>query len=106
MKTIIILILFSHLSLSFENQIVKIYKNKLDISVGITNKIIIKLEENTTLANYEKDFNLTKIKKLSNNLFLVKVSDTNQTLDTANKLNNSEGIEYAHPDFIKKRVNR
>jgi len=84
---------------------VLIYKIN-NITVGITNNIIIKLDNNQTLNKYLNDFNLTKIKKLGKNLFLVKVSDSNQTLKISNQLTKTEGIKYAHPDFIKKRVKR
>ena len=77
-----------------------------NITVGITNKIIIKLDNNQTLHKYLDDFNLTKIKKIGKNIFLVKVSDNNQTLEVSNQLTKMEGIKYAHPDFIKKRIRR
>ena len=77
-----------------------------NITVGITNNIIIKLDNNQTLHKYLDDFNLTKIKKIGKNIFLVKVSDNNQTLEVSNQLTKMEGIKYAHPDFIKKRIRR
>lgn len=92
---------------SFENSSIKIisYK-KNNITVGIINRIIIKLDNNQTLNKYLSDFNLTKIKKLGKNLFLVEVKDNTLTIDTANQLTQMKGIKYAHPDFIKKRIKR
>jgi len=77
-----------------------------NITVGITNKIIIKLDNNQTINKYLNDFNLTKIKQIGKNLFLVKVSDNNQTLKVSNQLTQMEGVKYAHPDFIKKIIKR
>ena len=82
------------------------YKNEKGILLGVTDKIIIKVADENYLREYTQEFNLTIEKKLSTNLYLVKVSEKNKTLDIANSLNQKEGITYAHPDFIKKRILR
>ena len=82
------------------------YKNEKGILLGITDKIIIKVTDESYLRQYTQEFNLTIEKKLSTNLYLVKVSEKNKTLNIANSLNQKEGITYAHPDFIKKRILR
>ncbi len=87
------------------NQI-KYFKTENNVLLGITNKIILKLENDIVLDNYLKDFNLTKIKKLSKNIFLVEVKNNELTLEIANQLSQCKGIKYAHPDFIKKRILR
>lgn len=84
---------------------VNYYKNEKGILLGITDKIIIKVDE-SNLEQYMQEFNLTIEKKLSTNLYLLKVSDRNKTLDIANSLNQNEDVKYAHPDFIKKRILR
>ncbi len=72
----------------------------------MTNKIILRLDNHSSLDKYLKDFNLTKIKKLGKNLFLVEVENNESTLEIANQLSQCKGIQYAHPDFIKKKVLR
>ncbi len=84
---------------------VNYYKNEKGILLGITDKIIIKVDE-VNLKQYTQEFNLTIEKKLSANLYLLKVSDRNTTLNIANSLSQKEGVKYAHPDFIKKRILR
>lgn len=75
------------------------------IVVGVTDKIIVKLEQDN-IEKYILDFNLTKVKKLGKNLYLVKVKNSVKTIDIANKLTKTKGIKYVHPDFIKKMRKR
>ncbi len=75
------------------------------IVVGVTDKIIVKLKQDN-IEKYILDFNLTKVKKLGKNLYLVKVKNSVKTIDIANKLTKTKGIKYAHPDFIKKMRKR
>ncbi len=90
------------------NEVAKVYyyKNEKGILLGVTNKIIVKVTDERYLNQYIQEFNLSIEKKLSKNLYLLKVLEKNKTLDIANSLNQKEGITYAHPDFIKKRILR
>ena len=54
--------------------------------VGITNRLIVKIK--------------------NENLYLLQTKNKYLTLITSNKLTQKEDIEYAHPDFIKKKVLR
>ncbi len=82
------------------------YKNEKGILLGVTDKIIVKVMDESYLIQGIQEFNLTIEKRLSANLYLLKVLEQNKTLDIANSLNQKEGILYAHPDFIKKRIKR
>lgn len=83
---------------------INFYKSN-KIVVGVTDKIIVKLKQDN-IEKYLLDFNLTKVKKLGKNLYLLKVSDSDKTVDIANKLTKAKGVIYAHPDFIKKMRKR
>ncbi len=82
------------------------YKTQKGILLGVTDKIICKVIDETYLRTYMQEFNLSIEKNLSKNLYLLKVSDKNKTLNVGNSLNQKEGVIYAHPDFIKKRILR
>ena len=66
----------------------------------------IQVIDETYLKQYTQEFNLTIEKKLSENLYLLKISNKNKILDMANNLTQKEGVVYAHPDFIKKQLFR
>ena len=82
------------------------YITEKDILLGVTDRIICKVIDETYLKQYTQEFNLTIEKKLSENLYLLKISNKNKILDMANNLTQKEGVVYAHPDFIKKQLFR
>ena len=82
------------------------YKTEKGILLGVTDRIICKITDETYLKAYMQEFNLSIEKNLSKNLYLLKVLDKNKTLDIANNLSQKEGVTYAHPDFIKKQLSR
>ncbi len=85
---------------------IKYYQNEQGNILGITKQIILKISDESQIGLYAMEFNLSIEKKLTRTLYLVKVSDKNLTLETANNLSLKEGIVYAHPDFIKRRESR
>ena len=85
---------------------IEYYKTEKGILLGVTDKIIVKTTDLTLLESYATELNASIEKKLSSNLYLLKVKDRNQTFNIANALNEKESIAYAHPDFIKKRMLR
>lgn len=82
------------------------YDTNKGVSFGVTNKIIVKAKSCADIEKYCNDFNLTIEKELGIGLCLLKVSDKSLTIDISNRLSEKDDIEYAHPDFIKKRVRR
>jgi hypothetical protein len=96
--------------LTFQKEIkqngIRYYKTKNDTIVGITNKILIKLDTDTDIDYLIHKYNMSLIKELSKKLYLLKVKSVAKTLDTVNALSNEQGVVYAHPDFIKQRVLR
>ncbi len=82
------------------------YKNEKGTIVGVTGQIIIKIADESQIGLYAQEFNLSIEKKLSATLYLVKTADKSRTLETANGLSRKNGVVYAHPDFVKRRVLR
>ena len=81
------------------------YKNSRGILLGVTKKIIIKLKSDN-IDKYANKYNLTVIKGLGSQLYLVHTPDKNQTLEISNHLSKESDVIYAHPDFIKKLIRR
>lgn len=89
-----------------ENSPIRLYKNENGITVGVNDQIIVKATSFDVIKPYLKELNVVLIKKLTNNLFLVKVQNSNSTITTANFLAKNKYIQYAQPNFIKTRVKR
>lgn len=93
-------------SISRDNVQIDYYQNENEIVLGVTNKLIVKLKDDKYLTQILNEFHLTLEKNLSYNMYLLKTTDKNLTIDISNRLNEKEYVKYAHPDFIKKRINR
>ena len=93
-------------SISRSNTNIDYYQNNQGISLGVTDKLIVKLKDVKDLEQILNKFNLTLEKTLSKNLYLLKTTNKNLTIDISNRLSEKEYIEYSHPDFIKKRMSR
>jgi hypothetical protein len=78
-------------------------KNKL---LGVTDKLIIKLKSEIYIQQYLDEYDLIIVKKITKNTFLLQTKNKDLTLKIANQLHEKQDVEYAHPDFIKKRVER
>ncbi len=82
------------------------YQNSRGVILGVSDKLILKIKEQNSLEKYLDEFNLTIERTLSKNLYLLKTEDKSITIDISNSLYEKKDIEYAHPDFIRKRVGR
>jgi hypothetical protein len=79
------------------------YKTPQNRVVGVGKNIIVNFKRGD-IQNYLKEYNLTIIKKLSNNTYLLKTSSN--TLDISNRLSLDENISYSEPDFLKSIIKR
>ena len=82
------------------------YKNDKGIVFGVTDKLIVKLNDARNLEKYLKEFDLKMEKTLSKNTYLLKTKNKSLTIDISNRLNEKEDVQYSHPDFLKKRMKR
>ncbi len=82
------------------------YKNDRGIVLGVSDKLILKLQDGNDIQDYLLEFNLIIEKLLAKNLYLLRVKDKSLTIDISNRLSEKEDVLYAHPDFIKKRISR
>ncbi|MFA6192875.1 MAG: hypothetical protein WC665_11080 [Sulfurimonas sp.] len=88
------------------SSIIDYYKTDNGITVGVTDKIIVKFYTDSDIKKYLDEFNATIEKELDKNLYLLKAENKRLTIDISNRLSEKDDVEYAHPDFIKKRVSR
>ncbi len=93
-------------SISRASSSVDYYQNDKGVVLGVTNRLILKLKDSRSLQQILSEFNLTLEKTLGSNLYLLKTTNKNLTIDISNKLSKLVDVEYSHPDFIKKRMSR
>ena len=77
---------------------VKFYSLENGEVLGVSNYILVKFKKNVDISKYEKEYNLTLIKKLKD-IYLFK-TPFNQALEISNKMYNLNDVIFAHPDFI------
>jgi len=82
------------------------YQNENNITLGVGDKIIVKIKEGVIIEELLTPFHLSFEKILSKNLYLVKVANKNVAIDIANRLSEHHKVEYAQPDFHKTRIRK
>ena len=95
----IILTPANHSSSSFKN--VDFYNSKKGI-LGVSDKLIVKFINTNNLNKYLDEYNLIIIEQLAQNMYLLKTTNKNQTINIANELRKKDDIKFANPDFIRK----
>ena len=69
-------------------------------------RILLRLADRTILQALLVKYHLVTIKQLTPGLYLVRSSSPAQVIKTADALSREFGVIYAHPDYIKKSLNR
>jgi len=82
------------------------YENERGLKLGVSDKLILKLSDNTNLQFYLQEYNMSIESTLSTDVYLLKLQNKNLTLSISNMLSEKEDVIYAHPDFIKQREMR
>jgi len=88
------------------NNTMRFYKNERGTLLGVSKRLIVKFKADISPDDYLKKFNLTMVKSLGKDLYLLETKDISSTIDISNKLTQLDEIKYAHPDFTKKRRRR
>jgi len=83
------------------NETINYYTTPSNTIIGVTDEIIIKLKDSTMLESLSIKYNFLVIDTLTENLYLIKVSNKEETLPMANKLYLEDSVQYASPNFIK-----
>jgi len=82
------------------------YKNSLGKKIGVKNEIIFKCVEGKECLSIVKRYNLKDISNLSNDIYIAKVSKGSDIFEISQKLYLENNIEFANPNFVKKRYRR
>ncbi|SFV50616.1 hypothetical protein MNB_SV-6-1816 [hydrothermal vent metagenome] len=85
---------------------IKYYENSLGKKIGVKDEIIIKCVEGKSCQDALKRYNIISVSRLSPTMLLVKVPKDENIFTLSQKLYEDSSIEFAHPNFIKKRTRR
>ncbi|WP_159477936.1 hypothetical protein [Dyadobacter sp. 3J3] len=77
---------------------------KQAIPIFLTGEITIQPNGSTRIDEIVKKYGLTLIKKLEYGPYLMKVPEPSKTLEIANKIHESELVEWASPDLLTKTI--
>ena len=77
------------------------YKTSRNITLGVTNEIIIKLKDPTMLQYLEEKYSFSIIKEIFKGTYLIKITNPENTITVANTLHEEDAISYASPNFVK-----
>jgi uncharacterized protein YbcI len=83
------------------NETINYYTTPANTIIGVTDEIMIKLKDSTMLESLSIKYNFLVIDTLTENIYLIKVSNKEETLPMANELYLEDSVQYASPNFIK-----
>ena len=85
---------------------VRFYITEKGHTVGINKELIVKLKKDISIESLLYKYAILMKKKLAKNLYLVQVTNTEETLSITNQIYMESDVVYAHPNFIKKMQQR
>ena len=88
------------------DQNITYYKNSAGQKLGVKNEILTKCKEKDKCKDIFKKYNLTQIKNLTPNILLITLKNTEDPFELSQKLFLEDMIEFAHPNFIKRKQRR
>ncbi len=82
------------------------YQNSTGQKVGVKKEIIAKCKNGSSCKDIFKKFNLTQIQNLTSKIILITLNKDQDPFEVSQQLYAQEDIEFAHPNFVKKRKKR
>jgi hypothetical protein len=82
------------------------YQTMTGEKIGVKHEVIIGCKEIEKCSRTLEQYPITSIEKLSNTLYLLKLTKESDPFEVANKLYEEDTIFLSHPNFIKKRKRR
>ncbi|HIP59969.1 MAG TPA: hypothetical protein EYH01_06040 [Campylobacterales bacterium] len=82
------------------------YQNSSGQKVGVKKEIIVKCKNVSSCQDVFKKYNLNQIENLTSKIILITLKADIDPFELSQKLSLEDDIEFAHPNFIKKRKRR
>ncbi|MEA3315295.1 MAG: hypothetical protein U9Q30_05510 [Campylobacterota bacterium] len=88
------------------NDDIRYFQTENGIKIGTTDEILVKCKVDVDCKKLLNRFNIQSSKNLTTNILIVKVTNSSDVFSISRKLFETGLVEYAHPNFIKKRIMR
>jgi hypothetical protein len=113
--------LYSQSTFYYKNdkKVFLVQKQKIERSVGVLHyhdsngnkvdidkKILLQLKKGIEIKSLLDSYDIVVLEKIDSDIYVVLCRDVSVTFDVANSLYHDDGVLYAHPNFIRKRVMR
>ena len=82
------------------------YKNKIGQKIGVKNEIITKCKKSIDCKTVLKEYDFINIKNLTSKILLITLNENQDPFLISQQLYLDDKIEFAHPNFIKKKTRR
>ncbi len=93
-------------SRALRDQNVTFYENQNGQKIGVKQEVIIGCDDLIACKKVLRDYNITYIEELSKTIYLLKLPKNSDPFEISNSLYNEDPVQFAHPNFIKKRKMR
>jgi len=96
----------SYSSRSFDSSSIKYYKTLGGNKVGVKNQLLVQCREGINCLKLLNTFNLSNYSKISDKIFVVNITNSNNVFSVSRALFESKDVVFAHPNFIKAKRKR
>ena len=93
-------------SKNVNNSSITYYKTLSGKKIGVTNQLLLQCKESVDCIKLLDTFNLSNYSKLSDTIFIVTITNSNNIFSVSKALFESKKVVFAHPNFIKKKKKR
>jgi hypothetical protein len=73
----------------------------LTCSEKYKNEVLVKCNDNVDCSSVLKKYNFRNISKLTNTIYIIKLSDIKDAKDISKILQINKDIKFAHPNYIR-----
>jgi len=77
------------------------YINENNITLGVSNQLMLKLKNDNNLKSYLIEFNLIINREIIKDLYVLETSHKSLTINISNELSQKNDVIFSHPDFLK-----
>ncbi len=88
------------------DQNITYYENQNGQKLGVKHEVIIGCDNIKECEKVLQNYDILSVEKLSKTIFLLKLPKDTDLFNLSNKLYKEKSIKFAHPNFIKKRIQR
>ena len=85
---------------------IRFIKDRNGRKVGLTNRLIVRLKDGSSIEELAQKYGLKNIRKIANGIYVAEVDDIDRMLEVVQQLKKDPAVKYAHPDYVRERMRR